>query len=186
MTSRIEIDPAEIDGTRMSEEDYLALPEIKAHVELVDGLVVWEPSDYGHQRCVGDLLLALMAWRESVQGRPEVCLSPLDVRFAPSRILQPDLFVYLEPLAKPVRMPITRVPDLCIEVVTRRHAYDRISKPRMYAEAGVREVWTVVPAWRIVERWTGPRLATREDCSERLRTPILPGFELDVVALLPR
>ena len=54
----------------------------------------------------------------------------------------------------------------------------------MYAEAGVRELWTVVRKTQIVERWTGPGLATREECRESLATPLLPGCELEVAALL--
>lgn len=185
MSTRIEVDPLALDGTRMSEDEYLALPQTALRMELVDGLIVCEPSaDFEHQRCVRDLALELETAARTRSPRPTVCLSPLDVRFGPGRILQPDVFVHVEPLQQPVRMPITRIPDLCIEVVSTRHAYDRITKRQMYAEAGVKELWTVVSKSRLVERWTGPGLATREECRDTLATPLLPGFALDVARLL--
>jgi Uma2 family endonuclease len=115
-----------------------------------------------------------------------VRFAPLDVRFGAGRILQPDLLVFLDPLPRGVKTPIERIPDLCVEVVSRRHAYDRITKRRMYAEAGVREMWTIIGSQRLVERWTGDGLATLEECRERLTTPLLPGFELDVRGLFER
>ena len=36
---------------------------------------------------------------------------------------------------------------------------------------------------KLVERWTGPGLATREEYREVLVTPLLPGFALDVAKL---
>ena len=81
-------------------------------------------------------------------------------------------------------MPIERIPDLCIEVVSTRRVYDRVTKRLAYAKAGVAEYWTVVQDLGFVERWTGPHLAVREKLRERLVTPLLPGFVLDVHALL--
>jgi Uma2 family endonuclease len=114
----------------------------------------------------------------------EVCLSPLDVRFAPGRILQPDLLLFKEPLARPVTMPIDRIPELCIEIVATQRVYDRVTKRLACAEAGVKEYWTVVQDLGFVERWTGQGLGAREELRDTLVTPLLPGFELDVKALL--
>jgi hypothetical protein len=46
----------------------------------------------------------------------------------------------------------------------------------------VREYWVVEPAG-VIERWTGPGLASAEDARERLETPLLPGFALDLAEL---
>ena len=169
----------------MTEAEYLALPETMTKTELFDGELVRQPSPGGeHQHSVGRLHLLLANWAATAMPRAEVWLSPLDVKFAPGRILQPDLLVFLEPLVRPVRMPIDRVPDLCIEVVSTRRVYDRVTKRLAYGEAGVRDYWTVVQALGFIERWTGSHLAMREECRDRLMTPLLPGFELDVMALL--
>jgi len=184
MDTLADVDFRALDGHRMSEAEYLALPESKLRVELVDGLVVCEPGPTdGHQRLLQCVYDSVHAWTGSLARAPTVRWAPLDVRFGPNRILQPDLFVFLEPLPRDVKTPIERIPDLCVEIVSRRHAYDRVMKRQMYAEAGVRELWTVIEKQRLVERWTGPGLATLEECRVRLVTPLLPGFEMDVEGL---
>ena len=130
------------------------------------------------------LFIALAEASRACTPPAQVWLSPLDVRFAEQRILQPDLLVYKTPLVHPIKMPITTVPDLCIEVVSTNRLYDRVTKRLAYAQAGVAEYWTVIKSERMVERWTGPNLAEREVLRERLTTPMLPSLSVDVASLL--
>src|SRR5687768_7600281 len=105
MNHASDLDPATLDGLYMTEEEYLALPEMTAHIELVDGLVVCEPTaTFGHQRASVILVTLLENWAGSRSPKPTVLAALLDVRFAPGRILQPDLLVYCEPLVAPVKM----------------------------------------------------------------------------------
>jgi hypothetical protein len=46
----------------------------------------------------------------------------------------------------------------------------------------VAEFWVVEPAG-FIERWTGPGLGQDEIIRDRLATPLLSGFELDVPAM---
>jgi len=184
MSIQAEIDPRSLHGRHMSEEDYLALPELSARIELVDGYVVCEPSGtYDHERACLAIGAALEHWSATRSPRPSVIATRLDIRFAAGRILQPDVLVFCEPVPRSSKMPIERIPDLCVEVVSQRIAYDRTTKRLLYAQAGVREFWTVMRKQRFVERWTGPGLDTREECRERVETPLLPGFSLDVQRL---
>jgi Uma2 family endonuclease len=165
--------------------EFMALPESNLRIELIDGELIRQPSlDVPHQVRLGRMALALTQWEKTRSPVPDICIGSLDVRLGPWRILQPDLFVYVEPLRRPVVTPLTAIPDLCIEIVMGDRVYDRITKRQVYAEAGVREYWTVVAQLGFVERWTGDRLATRQECRERLVTPLLPGFELDVTELM--
>ncbi len=167
-----------------TEAEYVALPETTRRTELLDGELVCEPSPSdSHQEIVGNLHAALHAWAHARAPVPTVRLGPLDIRFAPGRILQPDLCVFLDPLSRDEPMPITRVPDLCVEVVSERRAYDRVTKRLVYAQAEVREMWTVVPGGQFVERWTGSRLDAREELRDRIESPLLPGFSMSVAAL---
>src|SRR5262245_45134941 len=141
--------------TLVSEEEFRALPETMDRIELLDGEVVVAPAHgYWHQELILRLALELRAW---AKHQPEpVCigLSPQDVRFAPGRILQPDLFVILGLGAPDPSGPITHIPDVCIEVLSTNRAYDRITKRAVYAAAGVKEAWLVEPAG-LGERWSG-------------------------------
>ena len=60
---------------------------------------------------------------------------------------------------------------------------DRVTKRFVYGEAGVKELWTVEPTGA-VERWWGSGLSQSEFLTERLVSPLLPGFELDLSQLL--
>lgn len=168
----------------VSEAEFLELPESMHKIELLDGEVIVPPAPTGiHQQVVLDVAVALRVWAAGV-GDAWVGLSPLDVRFGPNRILQPDLLVILEPgFRPPSEGPIERVPDLCVEVLSRDRTYDRITKRMVYAAAGVREYW-VFHQTRTVERFSGPGLEAREVLTEgALESALLPGFSLDLDAL---
>lgn len=169
---------------RTSEAEFLSWPASTTRVELIDGDVVRAPApSYRHQDILRRILHALGTWSES---RPvTIGQSPCDVRFGPARILQPDAFVILQRIDPFTRGPITVIPSLCIEVLSDDAPYDRITKRLIYAGAGVEELWTV-HADGYVERWTGPGLVNVETITDRLTTPLLPGFELRVEALFER
>lgn len=168
----------------VSESEFLSLPESMRPTELVDGELVMAPSpSFWHQEVLSRLVVALRAWAATQDQPVTVVQAPMDVRFAPDRILQPDAMVFLEALERDVASPIQRIPDLCIEVLSSNRAYDRVTKRFLYAEAGVTEYWIVDPAG-IVERRSGPGLARREEVAGRLTSELLPGFELDVGELL--
>lgn len=164
----------------VSEEDFLRLPESTQKVELIDGEVIVSPSpQFWHQEILSRLFVALRAWAGTQSTPLTVALAPLDVRFAPDRILQPDAMVFLARIGKDQRGPIDRVPELCIEVVSADRAYDRVTKRFVYAAAGVAEYWVVDPN-EFVERWSGPGIGREEILRESLTSPLLPGFALDL------
>jgi Uma2 family endonuclease len=78
--------------------------------------------------------------------------------------------------------PLTRVPELCIEVLSARPSYDRFTKRLIYAEAGVKELWTVEPGY-YVEAWTGDGLRHVVKVDDTLTSALLPGFSLDLESL---
>ncbi len=146
----------------VSEEDFLRLPEAVTKVELIDGEVVVSPSpSFFHQEIVGRLVVLLRHWASRQTTLLTVGQAPLDVRFGHGRILQPDVFVLFDRIPFDHEGPLDRVPELCIEVLSSRPSYDRLTKPTIDADAGVRELWTVEPGY-FVERWSGDGLRQRE------------------------
>ncbi|MDP2312022.1 MAG: Uma2 family endonuclease [Pseudomonadota bacterium] len=170
----------------VSEEEFLALPESMDHVELLDGEVIMAPApSFLHQEILRRLVQRLSEWADRQPTPVTVGQNPLDIRFAPDRILQPDAFVILDKVNFRHRGPLDRVPDLCIEVRSPNdHGYDRVTKRLVYAEAGVREYW-VVHLNGAMERWQGPGLEGTDLVGDHLTSPLLPGFTLDVRALFP-
>jgi Uma2 family endonuclease len=167
----------------VTEAEFLALPASAGKVELVDGEVVMGPAPtWGHQELTGNIYSQLRTWaRERPSFR--VGLAPVDIRFGPGRILQPDVFVLDR--APPIRHvgPLDIIPLVCIEVLSADRVTDRIFKRMLYAAAGVAEYWTVEPSG-LVERWTGAGLTQSELLADRLVTPVLPDFTLDVAELV--
>ena len=167
----------------VSEAEFLALPVSSTKTELLDGEVIVAPSPSPrHQILVRRLVTALEVWAKSSDPAPFVGLSPFDLKLGAERILQPDIFVILGPVDQTAPQPWMVVPDLCVEVLSSDRVYDRVLKRLVYAQAGVREYWTIEP-YGVVERWTGEGLATMTEVRDRLTTPLLPGFELDVPEL---
>lgn len=168
----------------VSEAEYLGMPETVQRSELLDGKVIVPPAPtFGHQRRVVRLCMILEQWA-TLPSSPNatVGVAPTDIRFAPGRILQPDIFVFLATIPPDAEGPLDRIPDLCIEVLSTNRAYDRVTKRYLYAEAGVREYWLVDPA-SYVEVLTGDGLRSTRFVHDTLRTPLLPGFELEVSSL---
>lgn len=169
----------------VTEAEFLALPESNQRIELIDGEIIVAPSPtFAHQTAVGHLFNALSTWAATRTPPPTVALAPLDVRFGPGRILQPDLMVFLQPLPPGVETPIARVPELVIEVLSNNRSYDRFTKRALYAEAGVTEHWLVDSDGSRVEIRTGAALSGERFCTDTLSSPLLSAFELDVGALL--
>ncbi|MCE9574055.1 MAG: Uma2 family endonuclease [Deltaproteobacteria bacterium] len=168
----------------MTEAEFLRLPESNQCIELVDGEVIVSPSpSFRHQKVLRRLTTKLTNWAERQSRTIEIGQSPSDVRIAPGRIVQPDAFVLLDhAIPRDHVGPLDRVPELCIEIVSSDRVYDRVTKRLLYAAAGVQEYWVVDPVG-VVERWSGAGLVEAEELRERLTTPLLPGFELDLVAL---
>ena len=116
-------------------------------------------------------------------------MSPLDVRFGPDRILQPDAMVFLEVIPHDIAMPIARIPEICVEVVSTNRTYDRVTKRYAYAEAGVKEYWIVDPELEVVRiyRREGEGFARPDELSreagDAVSSPLFPDFvlSLDVI-----
>jgi Uma2 family endonuclease len=167
----------------VSEAEFLSLPESLDKVELIDGEVVVSPSpSFFHQEVVGRLAVLLRGWASTQPTKVTVGQAPLDIRFAPGRILQPDLFVLFDAVSLGHEGPLDRVPELCIEVLSARPNYDRFTKRVIYAEAGVRELWTIELGY-FVERWTGEGLRRVTKVEDRATSELLPGLVVDLAAL---
>ncbi len=168
--------------SRVSEAEFLSLPESVERIELIDGEVIVSPSPlFWHQEVLGRLVFEVRRWAEGRSGIT-VAQAPLDVRFAPGRILQPDAMVFLDRIDRQEPGPITRVPEICVEVLSVNRAYDRVTKRFVYGSAGVVEYWIIDPAG-FVEVWSGPALARETSITDRLASPLLPDFALDVPKL---
>lgn len=160
----------------MTEEEFLQIPESLDHIELIDGEVHMAPAPtFDHQNVLLRLVRLVDAWARA--NPPAVAaFSPLDIRMAPGRILQPDAMLWLGGLADR-SSPITTIPDLVVEVLSGKPSYDRLTKKLIYFEAGVREYWIVDPILKTFEIAHG--LETRAPSREPVFSTVAPGLQVD-------
>ena len=172
-------------GRRMSEADFLALPEEKPYLEYVDGVVLQKPMPDSHHRNLVrylNYLLQLYINEHGGDGGPE------------GRIRLPDRSGY--------RLPDTAywipgrdsgddsVPSLVIEVRSKdQNLRDLRAKCRSFRANGVDVCWLVDPYERWVEVFQGERDGERLATDTTLETPVMPGFSLpqsELFAVLDR
>lgn len=180
---------------RWTYEDYLRLPDDGNRYEVIRGyLYVTAAPIYDHQYAV----LKLSRFLDEFVSAGElgvVLMAPFDVLlpFGIGSPVQPDILFFQagnEPSAGDKNF--AGVPDLVAEVLSpdsRRR--DRTVKLQAYQDAGVPEYWLVDPQDRTVEVYVlGPDLRYTEHCrggeGDRVRSAVLPGFDLAVAGLFPR
>lgn len=168
----------------VSEEEFLALPETMDRIELLDGeVIVSAAPSLLHQHVLGQLYMVFTAWERN--HRPAtVGLAPIDVRIAPNRVVQPDLFLVLDGFSPRAASPLRLVPDLIVEVVSLKRSYDRITKRSVYADAGVAEYWIVDPFLEQIEQVQG--LVTVAVVKEgTLESLVAPGLIASLSEIFP-
>jgi Uma2 family endonuclease len=142
--------------TRMTMDEFLALPETMLRRELIYGEIVeaMAAPELDHQDIVLNLAVLLRRIEKTHGGKAYI--SPVDVRLAKDVMVQPDaLWVAPDGICKPEgRKRLVGAPDLMVEVLSLSTAYDdRKRKFELYESVGVREYWLVDPRDRLIEVW---------------------------------
>ena len=118
-----------------------------------------------------------------------VFTSPLDVAFAPRRVVQPDVCFVSRANLKIVQDWIRGAPDLVVEVISEgTWRKDRVEKKALYEEYGVREYWIIDPKAGTIEVFELEEGSYKLSCktigNEAAHSKLLPGFSLVFNALL--
>ncbi|MGE0599225.1 MAG: Uma2 family endonuclease [Dehalococcoidia bacterium] len=161
-------------GRRMSEREYLTLPEEKPYLEYVDGVVLQKPTpNRAHSRLVKFLILAIAAYERQFGGNsgPE------------QRVEMGDDSGYRIPDASywaPDREDgDDSIPSLVVEVRSPGQAMAELRrKCRAFRENGVDVCWLVDPSSRSVEVFEGDRDGEPLAHGAALETSVMPGFSL--------
>jgi len=140
---------------RYTVEEVLGFPSDGNRYELVDGeLLVTPAPTRRHQRVVGRLYGLLFRYLTANPGFGEPMLSPADLTFGGRGLAQPDVFVVPLEEGDAEGWEGIRMVMLAVEVVSPSSARnDRVTKRRLYQEAGVATYWVVDAEARVVEVW---------------------------------
>ena len=174
-------------GVKLTYDDFMLCPDDGKRHELIDGEHYVTPSpNTKHQKVVGSLHLLIASW---LKAHPigQIFLSPYDVIFSDSDVVEPDLVYLSNERAAQVITPLHArgVPELVIEIGSKgTRKRDETLKRHLYQRAGVSEYWVVDPEIDVVrvyrredDRFGRPIELSRES-DDVLTTPLLPGLEL--------
>ena len=145
---------------RLTAEDFMALCEESAfgdlaRVELVDGeLVEMPPEGLAHG------MNKSRTWRvldRIVERFPGLSVTAdTAVKLSSNRVVGPDVLVFKRPVGRPSPLPTTFV-LLAVEHAFSSRRYDLDEKSRLYAEAGVQELWVLDNIENVLHRFHAPQ-----------------------------
>ncbi|MCA1679897.1 MAG: Uma2 family endonuclease [Actinobacteria bacterium] len=175
---------------RMTADEFIAAPEPQRGRpwNLVDGEVVVNDPTMVHGDSQNAIHSALLAWSRAEAGRGKIPW-PCDVQLDERNVYVPDVLWYRDGrVPDPQSPPPYPIPDLAVEVRSpSTWRYDTGRKKAVYESAGLPELWLVDTSSLsiLVFRRSNPGApgfdaAFELGCSDRLTSPLLPGFELDV------
>jgi len=169
-------------------EEYLSLGD-DVRFEIINGKALMSPApELSHQRWARRIFLAIERHVEA-NKLGEFFFAPVDVVLDEKNVVQPDLvFVSAANAGLLERRGIIGPPDLLVEIISasslRRDRYD---KRELYARFAVKEYWLADVANRSLEVLTlKPAAYQLLSCATnagRIRSEVLPGFELDLASL---
>jgi len=168
------------------------MPEGPPWYQLIEGELVVSPSPSWHHQRISHSLVTLIDAYLAQKPIGELAYAPMDVYLSDRDVAQPDLLFISNARRHLIAADgVHGAPDLIIEILSPSTArLDAIRKRRIYASAGVDELWLVDPAEKCVQRW---RL--RENPSEAieiidengiLTSSNLPGLEISVATVFRR
>lgn len=176
-------------GLPWTEQEYLALGETPARVELFDGSVLVSPAPTPHHQAVSGRLSAALAPALST-ARLDV-LQVVNLRLGPRRIANPDVVIVGSIDDNELVVDASAVRLVCEIVSPGNPATDRVLKMHYCAEAGIPSYLLVEQEPEITLRLFGldgekyiERAVGRPGTPLRLTEPV--RLDLDPARLLPR
>jgi Uma2 family endonuclease len=177
-------------AARMTVDEYYALPvEGDRRTQLVGGQIVVDEPRPLHGVLQARITAALQSWIDDAPRRGLVIL-PTDVVMTQHDVYGPDIsWVAQRHVPDDLTKRLSRVPDLCVEVRSpSTWRYDVGRKKSVYEAGGLPELWlvdykTVLVYRRSVPEGSGFDIALELTHGDRLASPQLPGFELDLARL---
>lgn len=174
--------------TRLSVEEFLALPETEPPSEYFDGEVVQKVSPgIPHSMLALRIGSLLDQWSVARGGAAAVGVEGRHIAPGRNRVYLPD--AHLTKLSRLVghedENPLTVAPDVVVEVLS---PDDRpqvvLEKVELYVALEIPLVWFVDPEERTIREYRGGRPSRLYSGAEVIDgAPVLPGFTLDLPSL---
>jgi Uma2 family endonuclease len=173
-------------ATKLTYEDYAALPDDGKLYELIDGELIVNPSPIPRHQWIALQISTAVHIFVRKHGLGRTYAAPVDVVLSTNDVVVPDIiFISRERLATIGDKNVTAMPDLAVEVMSPwSRKRDEVVKRNLYERSGAREYWIVDPVAETVKiyRRTGEQFERVAELAHKnadtITTPLLPGFEL--------
>jgi Uma2 family endonuclease len=166
--------------------DYMAMPEGPPYHQLIEGDLYMSPSpNWRHQQISGNIEWFIQGYlREHDVGR--LFHAPLDVILNETNVYQPDVLFFRHSRKSIVgKRCIEGAPDFVVEILSESTLHlDKDLKRKVYAKAGVKELWVVDPIAREIivfhfsESVDEPAAVYSGD--DNFQSPLFPGLTFAV------
>jgi len=135
---------------RMTNAEYMAMPDDGKRYELHDGVLVEMPSASMLHNWIIVVLLRTLSALVIDHKLGYAAADGLDYILAPGLILRPDIS-FMANVFPPFAQYPTKAPDLAVEVISPSNSASEMSyKVNAYLEYGSRLVWIIDPDQKIV------------------------------------
>lgn len=174
--------PTEPPKTRMTEPEFLRLPDDGHKYELVDGEPKTVPTSFEHDIFGGNLLFLL---KLANHGRGYFTAGQSGFRMRSGNIRCPDVSFTLKsrlPDGKPNKGFGDQAPNLCIEIISSTEERAEIErKLAEYFDSGAQRVWHLYPDTQTVGVFTAPEESYKLTADDTLDAgDMLPEFRCRV------
>jgi Uma2 family endonuclease len=166
--------------------DYRRMEDDGRRYEVLEGTLIMAPAPNRFHQAISRNLCRILYGHLHRRPIGKAYDAPFDVYLDEETVVQPDfVFVAAQSKAKLIPEGVEGAPDLVVEILSpATSARDLGVKRRLYARAGVRELWILSPETRQLQVYLPEKDATHparillED--ESYETQLLPGLTLPV------
>lgn len=170
-------------------DDYARLtPPDSGNYELHNGKIIFMASPLTPHQIASSNLHTELGYFIKRQKLGRLFSAPMDVRFTPNDVVQPDLFFIQNDRLDIVQRIIEGAPDLIIEIKSDGNPNSEMTyKKYLYEMGSVKEYWIVYPKTKTVRQYD---LIDEElhhvrtlSLADTLKSSVLLNFEMPVAAI---
>jgi Uma2 family endonuclease len=163
-------------------------PPDNGNYEIRLGKIIFMPSPLASHQKISMRLSAYLFFYVSQHKLGEVLAAPMDVRFTPNDVVQPDLLFIANDRTEIIQKIIEGAPDLVIEIKSESNSAEEMGyKKYLYETGGVREYWIIHPEKKIIKQYLRSdeelHLTHTYTNTDTLQSTVLEGFTLEVAGV---
>ncbi|MEP6956985.1 MAG: Uma2 family endonuclease [Chthoniobacterales bacterium] len=166
-------------------ENYKILPETGPRYQLIEGDLYMAPAPNRYHQVISRNLEYILLKYLEANPIGDLYHAPFDVYLDQYNVFQPDICVVMnDRLSILTDAGAEGAPDFVVEILSPKTArLDRDNKRRVYATAGVRELWIIAPEIKRIDVYLLQQDASTpavvHGATDRFSSALFPGLVFD-------